>query len=189
MRQSAAPFPRSAAADALCAAMTAIGMEPATFTDLSAGRALAADMIDPKIAPEQVLRTIHARNGAGLYVFREEGEVTGMLALVLLNAAGFAALCDNTFTPLAPALDHVAALAEAPAAVYGWGSAGRTRRAAAKVVLATATACNTLPCPSFARGTTDAGLHVLTRRLGMTPYPVSRTGLVWRPHPPARRAA
>jgi hypothetical protein len=188
MRQSAAPR-RSAAAEVLGAAMTAIGMESATFGDLSAGRALAADMIDPKIAPQEVLRTIHARNGAGLYIFREEGEVTGMLALVLLNAAGLRALCDNTFTPLAPSLDHVAALAEAPAAVYGWGSAGKTRRAAATVVRATATACDVLPCPSFARGTTGAGLHVLTRRLGMTPYPGSTTGLVWRPYPRARKAA
>ena len=169
--------------------MVRIGMEPATFADLAAGRALAASLIDPKIAAEEVLRAIHERNGAGLYVLREEGEVTGMLALVLLNAAGLRALCDNSFTPLAPSVDHVAALSEEPAAVYGWGSAARTRRAAAKVVLATATACDILPCPSFARGTTDAGLHVLTRRLGMTPYPGSTTGLVWRPYPQARRAA
>jgi hypothetical protein len=169
--------------------MSEIGLSQATSADLAAGRALAADRIDPKIAPTQVLQAIHERNGAGLYVLREEGEVTGLLALVLLNQAGLKALCDNSFTPLTPALEHVAEWGEEPAAVYGWGSASRTRRAAAKVVQATATACDVLPCPSFARGTTDAGLHVLTRRLGMTPYPGSTTGLVWRPYPGARRAA
>jgi hypothetical protein len=169
--------------------MGRIGMDEARAADLAAGRALAAELINPQIASEEALRAIHARNGAGLYVVREEGVVTGMLALVLLNEAGFHALLDDTFAALNPALEHVAGRTEEPAAIYGWGVAGANRAAAATAALAAQASCEISPCPFFARAATEAGLRLLTRRMMLTLYPGSASGLLWRPWPQVRRAA
>jgi hypothetical protein len=170
--------------------MARIGVDEARAEDLGQARALAAALIDPAIAPEEAIRAIHARSGCGIYLVHEGGEVAGIVAMVLLNRAGLAAVKDNTFNPLTPALEHVAEAHEEPAAVYGWGVAGATREAASVVVQGSRVALETIRQPYFARAATEAGHRMLTAKLGFIPHPGSTTGLLWRePHGPARRAA
>jgi len=190
MGQSAAPLRcRSATAEALRAALVRIGMCEADPGELGPARALAASLINPAIASEESLRTLYARAQAGFYVVREYQGVTGVLALAFLNRAGLEALTGETFDPLTPRIEHVAAWYEEPAAIYGWGVAGANRTAAAIASLGSQTACELSPCPFFARAATEAGLRLLERRLHLVPYPGSPSGLLWREHSPARRAA
>lgn len=170
--------------------MARIGVDEADAGDLAQARALAAALINPAIAPEEAIRAIHTRSGCGIYLVREGGAVAGIIAMVLLNRAGLAAVEQDVFNPLTPALEHVAQAHEEPAAVYGWGVAGATREAARVVVHGSHVALETIRQPYFARAATEAGHRMLTSKLGFIPYPGSTSGLLWRePHGQARRAA
>ena len=193
MRQSAA-YRRfeSTARRALRERLAPLGMAEAAANELGAIRALAAATISPDVASEAALHALYRRTGYGFYVAREGGSINALIALVLLNDAGFAAIRDESFNSLNPSLDHAARADEEPVAVYGWGIAAANREAARTVVEGGWAVLEALPAqPFLARAATDAGRRLLTEKMRFVPYPGSTTGLLWweHGHTTERRAA
>jgi len=193
MRQTAAHRgAESRARRALREQLAPLGMTEASAGELGAIRALAAGTISPDVASEDALHALHRRTGYGFYVAREGGSIGALIALALLNQAGFTAIRGEKFNSLAPSLDHAARADEEPVAVYGWGIAAATREAAMTVVDGGWAVLTALPeQPFFARAATDAGLRLLTQKMRFVPYPGSTTGLLWweHDHTVERRAA
>jgi hypothetical protein len=193
MRQSAAyGRAESRARRALRERLAPLGMAEAGAHELGAIRALAAGTISPDVAGEAALQALYRRTGYGFYVAREGGAISALIALVLLNDAGFAAIRRETFNSLNPSLDHAARADEEPVAVYGWGIAAANREAARTVVDGGWAVLEALPTqPFFARAATDAGRRLLTEKMRFVPYPGSATGLLWWEygHTSERRAA
>lgn len=193
MRQSAADGrAKSRAARTLRDRLRPLGMVEAAANELGAVRKLAAGLISPAVASEEALHALYRRTGYGFYVAREEGWITALIALVLLNEAGLSAIRHEAFDSLSPALEHVVGADEEPVAVYGWGIAAATREAARIVVEGGWAVLAALPDqPFFVRAATDAGRRLLTEKMSFVPYPGSTTGLLWWEHGHAapRRAA
>ncbi|MGE5565149.1 MAG: hypothetical protein ACM3YN_03190 [Parcubacteria group bacterium] len=166
-----------------------LGLTEARDVDLGLARRLAAGLISPDIASEPALRALHGKTGYGVYLVHEEGWLRGILALVMLNEAGHAAVRAGTFDALNPALEHAVAAHEEPVAIYGWGILGATRSAAATVVEACRAIIANVPFPVYARAATPAGLRMLTAKLDFTPYPDSPDGLLWLPERKSQRRA
>jgi hypothetical protein len=193
MGQTAAvKFYRSTLAQTLRDMLEPLGMFDARLEEFGSVRAMAAALIGPGIASEEVLKTVFAHTGYGIYLVREEGRPTGVVALIMLNATGLAAVEADLFDPLEPHLDCVALPHEAPTGVYAWGIAAATREAA-KVAVAGAWATRSAApnIPFFVRAATDAGRRLLTEKMPFTLYPGTTTDLLWWEHGPvdARRAA
>ena len=159
--------------------LAAIGMAPVGIDELGAVRDLAARLISPDIAGEEALRRVHRRTGYGFYVAREAGVMSAVMALVLLNGAGLAAVQAETFDPLAPDPAHAVAPFETPRAVYGWGVAAATRASAAVLVASSWAVLDVIPRPFFVRAATEAGWRMLTGKMSFVAYPGSTTGLLW----------
>jgi hypothetical protein len=159
--------------------LAGIGMVPAGGGELGAVRDLAARLIGPDIASEAVLSAIHRRTGYGFYVAREAGRLSAVMALVLLNGAGLAAVRADTFNSLEPDPAHAVSPSEAPEGVYGWGVAAATRESAGVLVASSWAVLDVVPKPYFARAATEAGRRMLTAKMGFVPYPGSTTGLLW----------
>lgn len=189
MGQSAA---RRGVAQAMRGILEPIGMFDARADELGPARALAAELIGPCIATEETLAAIYARSGYGVYVVREEGRVAGVLALIFLNAAGLAAIEDDSFDALAPRVDYAVLPHEKPAAIYAWGIAAGSRDAAKVLVKGSWALGQAVPRqPFFVRAATDAGRRLLTEKMNFNPYPGSTSGLLWsdRSDDQARRRA
>lgn len=156
-------------------------LEIAAPDDIVPARALAAALISPAIASAEGLARVHAHRPA-VFVARAGGEVTGVLAFVILNPAGLEAVMRGRFDTVEPAAAHLAADDEIAAGVYGWGVCAADKPSAQKVVEAckhlNANALASLP--QFARTATEAGRRLMYERLGFVDLPGSG-GLVWAP--------
>ena len=169
-----------------------MGLVDAPLETLGAVRDMAAGLIGEGIASTEALTSVCAHTGYGIYLAREEGLPTGVVALIMLNARGLAAVKDDSFDPLAPDLALVAGPNEAPAAVYSWGIAAATREAAKACVQGCWEMRAEAPfIPFFVRAATEAGRRLLTEKLRFVPYPGTTTGLLWweRADDLARRTA
>lgn len=193
MKQSALAEgrPGGRVADALRTILEPIGMFDAEAAELPRVRELAARLIGPCIAEEDVLRAIHDRSGYGVYVVREAGRVAGTLALIFLNREGLAAIEADAFDPLHPPVEMAVLPDEEPACVYAWGIAADTREAAGVLVAGSWALGAAVPNqPFFVRAATEAGRRLLIDKMDFTPYPASSTGMLWTgPRVNARRAA
>jgi len=168
----------------------AFGVEPATGAEITAARAFAAQLIGEGIVAAADLERVHRLTGeSALFIAREDGEMTGVLAFVLLNVSGLRAVLTGAFNALAPAAEHVAGPGAPACAFYGWGVAATTKPSARRVIdgakAVMAGACGHLP--KFARPTTEAGHRLMRERLGFEDLPGSFDGLVWQP--PMEQAA
>jgi hypothetical protein len=164
--------------------LASFDVSPAGPGEISAARAFAAQLIGEGIVTQDDLERVHhLSGGAALYVAREDGALTGVLAFVLLNAAGLRAVETDTFNALAPAERHVAGPGETARAFYGWGVAATTKPSARRVIDG-ARAIMTGAVghlPKFARPTTEAGHRLMRERLGFVDLPGCTSGLVWQP--------
>lgn len=176
-------------ARALRERLARVGMTPAGDGELGAVRDLAARLIGPEIAAEPALRAILRRQGCGFYVAREDGVLTALMALVLLNEPGLAAVRAEAFDPIRPDPAHAVRPGETPLAVYGWGIAAATRESARVLVAGSWAVLDAAPVPFFARAATEAGRRLLTEKMRFAPYPGSTTGLLWWDAAERRRAA
>ncbi len=162
---------------------SSIGLEAATRDEMVAAHSLAQDMIGGETASVETLRRVQAHMGAAVFIHRERGEITGLLAWLLLTPRGLRALITGRFNGVDPSPAHLCRPGEAPAALYGWGYAGRTRRASAVAIkgalLARREICPQLPF--FTRGATPDGARLLAGRLECQPFPVDTPGLFWAP--------
>jgi hypothetical protein len=146
-------------------------------------RQFAAGLIGRGIVSALDLERVHRQSGGlALFVAREEGALSGVLAFVLLNAAGLRAVQAESFDALAPAPWHLARPGERAEGFYGWGVAATTKPSARRVVGAAHAVMHgpLSHLPKYARPTTEAGRRLMCERLGFGDLPGSRTGLVWQ---------
>jgi len=158
-------------------------VRPAEPGEVAAARSLAAQLISDGIVTTEDLDRVHRlTGGAALYVTEEDGALCGVLAFVLLNAAGREAVRSGSFEARAPDARHVAGPGEAVCAFYGWGVAATTKVSARRVVDGARAIMSGAvgPLPKFARPTTEAGHRLMRERLGFVDLPGSRDGLVWQ---------
>jgi hypothetical protein len=169
-------------AERMLACLESFGVFPARSDEFTRGRAIAAELISPDVASEETFAAVHNRNGAGVFVYRQDGLAQGFLGVILLRASGLAKIEADVFNAVAPDLDDVCETGEEPAAVYGWGFAATTARAAGAMVLGLMALRDKagLNVPFFCRAATPAGAKVLLGKMGYAPLKNSVTGLLVR---------
>ena len=183
-----APAPAQSRAPSLAARLrrelAAFDVRPAQVCDVVAARQFAAALIGETIVTARDLERVHRlTDESALFVAREDGELTGVLAFVLLNVSGLRAVLTGAFDALSPAAEHVAGPGAPACAFYGWGVAATTKPSARRLIGGARQimggACGHLP--KFARPTTEAGHRLMRERLGFEDLPGSFDGLVWQP--------
>ena len=173
----------SSLGERLCRDLMAFDVQPADGADVAAARQFAAQLIGEGIVKSDDLERVHRlTGGSALFVTREAGELTGVLAFVLLNVSGLRAVLTGAFDALSPAAEHVAGPGQPACAFYGWGVAATTKPSARRLIDGARAimggACGHLP--KFARPTTEAGHRLMRERLGFEDLPGSFDGLVWQ---------
>lgn len=162
--------------------LEAFGVFPARSDEFARGRAIAAELISPDVASEETFAAVHARNGAGVFVYRQEDLAQGFLGVILLRRSGLAKIEADIFNAISPDLADVCEAGEEPAAVYGWGFAATTARAAGAMVMGLMALRDLagLNVPFFCRAATPAGAKVILGKMGYAPFAGSQTGLLVR---------
>jgi hypothetical protein len=163
------------------AAFAEYGVLPARPDQIVEAQAFATRLIGGKLVSPEKLASIHDTTGAGLFLVHEDGELTALFAMVLLNADGRRAVEADEFDSLEPPGRHVIGRGEEPAAIYGWGIAATNHPAAQRIIDACGLLGRTAAphLPVFARPVTPRGLRLMVERMNFKPVPGSTTGLVW----------
>jgi hypothetical protein len=169
-------------AQRMLACLETFGVFPARGDEFTRGRAIAAELISPDVASEATFAAVHARNGAAVFVYRQDGLAQGFLGVILLRASGLAKIEADSFNAVAPDLNDVCEAGEEPVAVYGWGFAAATARASGAMVLGLMALRDRagLDVPFFCRAATPAGAKVILGKMGYAPFEGSITGLLVR---------
>lgn len=169
-------------AQRVLACLETFGVFPARDDEFARGRAIAAELISPDVASESTFAAVHARNGAAVFVYRQDEVAQGFLGVILLRASGLAKIEADTFNGVAPDLEDVCTDGEEPAAVYGWGFAANTARASGAMVLGLMALADRagLDVPFFCRAATPAGAKVILGKMAYAPLDGSVTGLLVR---------
>ncbi len=164
------------------AALKAANLDPASQPDIEVAHAMAVRLIGPQLASVELLTAIQEKTRASVYVFREDGRITGVLGELPLSTHGLGAIEGARFDGARPQLDQVAAPGEPVLAYYCWGNAAETRRAAAATVRGMIIARDEIypELPYFARAVVPAGAdddagsngaRISFRRFDCTYYP------------------
>jgi hypothetical protein len=157
------------------------GVVAASGPEMSEARALAARMIGDGIVSAEALDRVQAHSGCAVFVAHEAGELTGVLAFLLLNAAGKAAVLRGDFDATDPDLAHVAGPDEVYCAAYGWGVCATSKDTARRILTGSAATKHlTDHVPCYARPVTEAGERLMRERLGYVDLPEC-PGMVWLP--------
>lgn len=174
--------------DRICEVAASFGMALADEAEMAAGREIAARLIGEGIASAETFSAMQRLTGSSVFVYREEGRVTGLLGLFLLRASGLAAIQNGTFDAVNPDLAMVAPPGERPHACYGWGFAASTERGGSAAVRAAVAMQQRLfwAIPTFTRTATADGVRVILGPMGYQRYSPGDKTLVWRP--PSRTA-
>jgi hypothetical protein len=150
--------------------------------DVVAARELAASLLGEGIATLESYRTVRGILGSGIFGFFEGGQLTGLSASFSLNEHGLAEVKSGSFDALHLDGNLIAKPGDRPAAYYGWGFLGVTKRAAATVVLLSRAIHRRLfwGVPTYTRAVTPAGMRACLG-LGFVPAPGDDATLVWIP--------
>ena len=98
--------------------MAEAGYEVAAVSDLAETHALIERLVGPPLASVEVMRAIQERSEASLFIFREQGRITGVLGELALVESGFEAIKAGAFSGVSPELDHIARPGDEVAAYY-----------------------------------------------------------------------
>lgn len=162
---------RAFSPDALTGGLAPFSVTLSNDRECEIARALAAELITPNVASVAVLKRVQRLTRASVYSHREDGETTGVLAIVPLSPAGLAAVEDRSFDPIDPADAHLCLPGEPLAGVYGWGMAARSKDAGRAVVKATVAMHEFWPeTPFFTRAATPDGVRLITGKWGFVPH-------------------
>ncbi len=166
---------------AIRAAFAKFNVPPAEAEEVVEAQQFAEQLIGGKLVSAETLGAVHQLTGAALFLYREDGVLTGLFAMVLLNAEGRRAVEADQFDALNPSPRHVMAQDQDPAAIYGWGIAATNHPAAQQVIEACGNFAMTAAphLPVFARPVTPKGLRLVVEKMMFKPVPGSTTGLVW----------
>jgi hypothetical protein len=165
----------------VCAALAEFAVSPAQPSEVGEARALAMRLIGGEMATTETIAQVHERTGAGLFVIRQQGALTGLLAFLLLNEQGRAALLKGNLDTLAPSPGHLAADGEEAAGVYSWAIAAANHGAAQSLVRGHERMRHIAAphLPFYLRPVTPQGRRLAVVRLGFKPLPGSKAGLFW----------
>lgn len=156
---------------------------PVNVNDFQRGRDFAAELIGSDIAATSVFQDIQDHSGAGMLLFREKGEITGVAGLLMLTDAGRKAILSNSFNGKKPDLKHIAQHGQKQvAATYAWLGAATTHASRVAVVTISIGLKKHIfgDLPSFANAVTPEGAAAVQTYLHMEPL-ASRPGLYWNP--------
>lgn len=162
----------------------AFGLEVLQADDIATARAIGAAMIGAELASAETLIMCEHAAEAVVFGYREAGALTGMMALLPLNARGHAQIEAAAFDAQAPALDLVARPGEAPSAYYAWGIAATSKEAARRMIKTSAALRRLLfwAIPTYTRAVTDDGLRLMSS-FGYRPFTDKDPHLIMAPAP------
>ncbi|HTI67273.1 MAG TPA: hypothetical protein VL460_06965 [Caulobacteraceae bacterium] len=170
--------------------LSVIDLHPAEPEECDAGRAIAAELISPYVAPAAAFRRVQAHTGSAVWVYRQAGEVTGVLGMVAVKPNGLKAIEEHLYDSKNTPEEFLCGAGDPFAAIYGWGFAARTRKASVAVVLGAMRSRERFAdIPFFTRAATPAGVKVITGRMGYRPYPGAPDDLLWNPVRPSQERA
>lgn len=160
------------------------GLEVLQGADIALARDVGAAMIGPNLASAATLQRIEEHARAVVFGYREAGRLTGMMALLPLNARGHEALQLGAFDAREPDLDAVAQPGETPHCYYAWGIAALSKDAARALIKASSALHARLfwDIPSYTRAATGDGLRLMTS-FGYRPLSLSDPNLLVAPAP------
>lgn len=163
--------------------LLSLDLRSASDEEIQFSRALAADLISPFVATVDTFTEIHHKTRASVFVYRQDGRITGTLGVVPVRPSGLDAIRHHAFDARNPAREMVCAPGDAFAGLYGWGFAAVARKAAAAVIVGSMRLRETVfaGIPCFTRAATPAGERIICGKMGYRPYPGSPTGLLVSP--------
>lgn len=181
---SAHPTGRCTDRGAVARLAASFGLEVLHGEDIARARDVGASMIGQTLASAHTLAATQEAAQAVVFGYRENGALTGMMALLPLNAAGLARLCEGTFDSRAPDLDTIARPGQEPACYYAWGIAATSKDASRALIRASSTLHTTLfwAIPSFTRAVTPEGARLMSS-FGYRPFSPSDPELIIAPSP------
>lgn len=155
---------------------------PVDIGEFQIGRHLAAKLIGPDLATTTVFQDIQEYSGAGMLLFREKGEITGVAGLLMLSEFGRKAILSGSFNGKRPDLRHIAPNGRNVAATYAWLGAAATHASRVAVVTISVGLKKYIfgELPSFANAVTPEGAAAVQTYLQMEPL-ASMPGLFWNP--------
>lgn len=167
----------------ICEVTSTFGLVLADLDQIRQARAISAALVGEGVAATETFVAVQQITQSSVFVYCEDGAVTGVLGLFFLRQAGLDAIEKGAFDAVNLDLDLVARPGEAPAAGYGWGFAATTHAGGRAVVKASAALRDTLfwGLPAFTRTATPDGVRVILGSLGYKPYGQGQTTLVWLP--------
>jgi hypothetical protein len=168
--------------EAIRTSFGAFDMSPPTSpAEYRLAHAFAERLIGGKNASAATLRRVQELSGASLFLFKENDELAGFVAIILLNERGLKAVLADRFDATRPLSRLVARHDDEPAAAYAWGIAAANHDAAKRMMQALGGAvARAIPhLAFFGRVATDAGRRLVIDRIGFKPVPGSKTGLLW----------
>jgi hypothetical protein len=162
--------------------VASFGLALAGPSDCEEGRAMAADLISPHVASAITFHRVQERTASAVFVWRESGQITGVLGMIPITASGLEAIVQHRFDQRNPPSEYLCAPGDPFFATYGWGIVGRTRKASAVVMQgAMALRDRYASIPFFTRAVTPSGAKVVRGRMGYSPYPGAPDDLLWNP--------
>jgi hypothetical protein len=174
--------PATSTSERIKATLGPLELRLAEAGEIEDAHALALRLIGPGIVSLEQLKTIQAWTRLSVFALREERELTGVFAFLLLNERGLCALLAEFFDGRSPDLEHLCRSGQGARAYYGWGFAGATRTARRAVVGGAADLRAALPhLPFYCHAATEAGRRAITEKLGYGDIPGSTSGLLGAP--------
>lgn len=170
--------------DTVASLAAAYNLEALDAPDIAVAREIGAKLIGETLASADTLIAIQQTARSVVFGYRENGALTGMMALLPLREAARALLIEGRFDARAPSLDLVARPGEAPACYYAWGIAATSKQAARAMIQASSALRRTLfwAIPSFTRAVTGDGLRLM-RSFGYRPVGDDDPQLIMAPAP------
>jgi len=172
-------------------AAASLGFAPAVAEDLPPARVIAAKLMAHQVASEATLLSIMSLQPASTLIFRDGGEVAGMVSTLLLRPEAEADLKAGDFDGLTPSEALLARSDDPVAFYYLWGLAGDTKTASgAAMELSRQLRYEVLAdLTCYAVAATPIGRHVGITRLGMAPVRHPDDNLLVSPPQAGRIAA
>ena len=154
-------------------------LRPACVAEIPALVDFVASELPGLQASAESVERVQQANPRSILVIEEGGHLKGVIALLLLNAAGLKELMEGRFRFADPEPAHIAGPNDVLAGIYVWILCARGRAAAALGhLMQWAQDEGRTAAHIYARTTTSEGER-FTRHCGFRPYPCEQQGL-WR---------
>lgn len=147
-----------------------INVTPVTAVEIPELHGYIANVLGNGIASVDTVRAVHAKQGFSIWkVADSKGKISGVFALLYLNAEGLQAVQDEDFDAANPDMSHLAEQPQDVVAIFAWCFVLRGKAKAALLKVATwLDLCGWNECPIFTNPVTPQGSR-LAEALGFQP--------------------